>query len=191
MARKLTPALEREILAKATSGDSSRTIAAWLLAERGVTYSRQGVEKLLKQTRVDRAEVAKLVVREQLGPCVVSDLDILKREQERVEKLTARLHSRAHSALDAVEKADTSELCSPKESKLLASGACMLADLALKSSDRVRALADRKLHFSGADDGDGINELAAAAERVTGRLDSLAAKLAAARRAEKDRADSE
>lgn len=189
MSYKISPTLEREILALAADGKSATEISAWLLAERGVKISRQNVNKRLRQTRVARADVAKAVVREALTKTVVSDLDRLSREQVRVERLGRRLHARTIRSLDAIETAiahakEPQKGPAAKEAlkdlKIALLTVESFADLALKATNAAAKLADRKLHFSGADaDDESHSELADAEQRIHGRIDSLTASLRA------------
>lgn len=184
----IPPNLEPAILEKAASGASTRDVSQWLFETHGVTASYKAVQRLLSRTKVERADVAKAVVREKLTATVLNDLDRLTREQRRVEKLASRLHTQACEALDKVAKADGRKDPEGLRAALLVADA--FADLALKASDRVRTLADRKLHYSGADTPDDtLDELSQAEQRLAGRLDSLASRLGEGESAPGDSAD--
>ena len=49
MAQKLTPAIERALLARAKSGGSNRQLAAWLSEQHGVSVSHQTIGNLLNR----------------------------------------------------------------------------------------------------------------------------------------------
>ena len=93
MARKITPDLEREILAHAAQGMSTRAIAEWCGRERGVKIAHASIADLLAKTRETRGEVAAAVTREALRPHVTSDLD-------RLEEIRAEAAARRKRALD-------------------------------------------------------------------------------------------
>jgi hypothetical protein len=150
-ARKITPNLEREIMAKAADGESPQAIAAWLEKERGVKISRQAVFNRLKQTRVERAEVAKVVTREKLSKSVGSDLEGLTREQGRVESLALLAYDEAVCAFQTMAKHRSGEHVDKAELKVAVMMVATAAELALKTTDRAIKLATVKLHLSGAD----------------------------------------
>lgn len=192
--RKITPNLEKEILAKAADGGSTRAIAAWLLAEHGVKVTHQAVAHLLRQTRQTRAEVAKVVVREQLSKSVISDLGRLEREQRRMERLSKRLHRLAIRSIDKVEQMSgngpvaasveelvhsvtQSEDVTPEQAALVVSAASDMADAAMKATDRVTKLSALKLKLSGANDEEKATDDAAADDELARKLDGLAKRL--------------
>lgn len=184
MAKKISPKLEKEILAKAAEQYSNRDIAKWLKDERGIKISHQAVGNMLRQTRDARAEVAKVVVRQTLGKTIVSDLDRLNREQNRVERLGRRMYRRAIAALDALEGAAVGTMSS-EDLKVAIAGVGDFADLALKATDRVTKLAGVKLHLSGADaENDQSRGAASASDELLAKLDSLADRLSPGERPE-------
>lgn len=192
--KKISPAIEKEILAKATEGATNRAIAEWLRGRHGLKISHQSVGKLLKQTRQARGEVAKAVVRDVLVKTVVGDLARLTREQIRVAKLGTRLHKRAVTALDESDRVrasvlDDQEMSTKDKLSLLDASSRSLADLcdlALKTTDRAAKLADLKLHYAGADSKDDKDAETAPNDELLARLDSLASRSHAARAAAED-----
>lgn len=90
MARKISPALEREVLKKSVAGQSTREIAAWLDAEHGVKVTHQTVANLLRQTQETRADVAKSVVREALVGQLVPDLERLEQIRQEAARRAAK-----------------------------------------------------------------------------------------------------
>jgi hypothetical protein len=156
MARKLTPQLEKEILKKATDGESTRAIAEWLGTARGIKISRQAIGKLLKHTRETRAEVATIVVREHLGKTVISDLERLAREGKRASRLGTRLYNEAHAMLEELRSSGDSLETKSK----LANGIAKMAKTALDATARVESIASQRLKFAGADgaDAQSLNE---------------------------------
>lgn len=177
MASKISPKLEKEVLRLAAEGQSSREIAAWLLKERGVNVSHNAVAKRLRQTRVERAEVAKAVVREKLGKSVIGDLERLEREQRRVERISKRLARLAVKTIDKLEQAlGGDERLDPDSLQAAVATAESMRQGALQASDRVAKLAGMKLRLSGADEAPD-NEEREAAEQLGSRIDSLAARL--------------
>ena len=91
--RAISPDLEREVLAHAASGWSSRKIAEWCKTERNTEVSHNTVARLVAKTSETRAAVAAAVTREALRPHVVSDLD-------RLEEIRAEAAARRKRALD-------------------------------------------------------------------------------------------
>lgn len=154
--RKISPDLEREILKRSASGLTGPEIVAWLLAEHGIKVTRQSINVLIRETRQERSEVAKAVTREALTGHVVSDLDILKRSLQRVERLERRLHVKANRLLTIADKAIKGEAGSDGEPMsidlvvMASEGANDAAAIALKASAEVRAQVDTKLGFAGA-----------------------------------------
>jgi hypothetical protein len=184
--RKITPRLEVEILTKATEGASTRAIAQWLRDERGVTVSHQAVANLLRQTRQTRAEVAKVVVREQLAKTVLSDLDRLDRSLRKIVRVETRAHNLAIHYLERLAKTaavqDGPSNAAEKRSTKNLERAEFFVDAALKATDRVRTLVVAKLHYSGADGADDEGELGrlkkGAGDELLSRLDVLADRAA-------------
>lgn len=93
MARKISPELEREILAHAAQGLTTRAISDWCERERGVRVAHTTIGSLIAKTRETRADVAAAVTREALRPHVVSDLD-------RLEEIRAEAAARRARAID-------------------------------------------------------------------------------------------
>lgn len=91
--RAISPDLEREVLAHAAAGWSTRRIAEWCKTDRGTDVSHHTVARLLAKTSETRADVAAAVTREALRPHVVSDLD-------RLEEIRAEAAARRARALD-------------------------------------------------------------------------------------------
>lgn len=147
---KITPELQRALLARAAKGASSPELAAWLAAEHGLHVTERAIRKRLAQTHEERADVAKAVVREAIGPHIVDDLALLTSELDKVAKLSERLHKRSHAMLDRLDESET-QADSPADPDD-AAAASRMADQALKASDRVAKLTETKLHFAGADD---------------------------------------
>ena len=184
--RKLSPNLEREVLQRYAQGVRTKDLIQWLQSEHGVEISAQALNKFLRETREERAEVAKTVVREALTDHVTSDIDILKRSLTRVERLERRLHRKANRALSIAEAiaagkrsvGPDGEPLDPKVAIALASGADDAAAIALKASAEVRAQVDTKLEFAGAKGPDAAAQSAgdarAAQDELLGRLARLA-----------------
>lgn len=100
---RIPPALEDAVFAKAGEGLSSRQIVAWLLATHEVSTSHTTVSKLLAKRRTERADVAKAVVREQLGKSLNADI-------ARLEEIRADLAKRASGAADTRDFVKLTEL---------------------------------------------------------------------------------
>ncbi len=75
-ARKIPEALHGEILKRALGGDSTRTVAAWLLDEHGITVHHSAVADIVKGARAERKEVARAIVEEKLGSAAGLSADI-------------------------------------------------------------------------------------------------------------------
>lgn len=87
---KLSPQLEREVMARATAGESADALSAWLLGTHQVKISGRALRLRLARTRTERADVAKAVVRETLGKSIGTDLDRLERLARKAEKLAKK-----------------------------------------------------------------------------------------------------
>lgn len=124
----IPPNLERDVLSQAGKGKTTREIAAWL-AEKGVQVSHKTVAKLLARHREERADVAKVVVREELQKTLPSDL-------RRLEEIRADLQDEADGLKDK------------KTGKVPANERGSYLQLRRAELDTIRV----KLHFSGADD---------------------------------------
>lgn len=161
---KITPDIERRILGKSAEGNSSRAISAWLKSELGVVVSHVAVGNVLRATRLERADVAKAVVRERLAPLVVSDVETLERQRRRLSKLVRRLRDRAFVKLDREKSAI--EATGSKDHGQRDGGIdllrCLGADEAtktlLKAEEALAKAVDLKLHYSGADAGGGESD---------------------------------
>jgi len=188
---KISPKLEKEMLAKAADGLSAGEIVTWFLKDHGIKISRAAIGKRLHQTRVERSEVAKAVVREHLTKTVVSDLDRLAEEQQRVERLGRRLYGIADKAVGAIERAQAGEKVDAFELEAAMQAAPSFSALAFRSTAEASRLAQARLHYSGADaDDEGASEVAEAERRVRGRVDSIAASLREGQADPDDRDDS-
>lgn len=84
--KKLSPDLHTEILVQSARGGTNRAIAEWLLAEHGVKISHQAVGRFLKETHVERGEVATEVTRAHLAPKITADLDRLEEIRAEAER---------------------------------------------------------------------------------------------------------
>jgi hypothetical protein len=116
--------LEGEVLAQAGANLSVRQIADWLATAHGVKVGSATVARFLAKHRAERADVAKAVVREQLGKTLNADIS-------RLEEIRAGLAKRS------------AKLTGKKDFGAFA----RLVELELKAIDR-------KLHYAGADDPD-------------------------------------
>ena len=140
----VTEAVEEFIAVKARMGASSRAISASLLAELGVTLSYKGVAREMLKRRSERADVAKVVVREALGKSLNADLERLESIRASVQKRTASL-----------DPDDTA-------------GFAKLSDLEVKVIDR------KLHYSGADTPDDSLTSLAEAEDRIRSRLDRLA-----------------
>lgn len=187
MSRAIPPDLEPEVLAKYGEGWRSRKIAEWLKVEHGVECSHAAVARIVAHARTERADVAKDVVREKLSKTLTTDLDVLEAELRRVEKLSARLHKRAHQDLDILEKPSEADYNALRTAML---GADRMVARALEASATLTGIAKTKLHFAGADaPDDSLDELSQAEQRLASKLDQLAANSGANEGDPGDRSD--
>jgi hypothetical protein len=115
---------EAEVLAKAAEGWSTRKIAAWIETDKGKKVGYVSVARLLKNRRGERAEVAKIVLREKLGSSLTTDIDRLERHASTLDRLAM---ARAAAGDDEVYA---------------------------KLVEQLRKITDTKLHFSGAGEAD-------------------------------------
>jgi hypothetical protein len=77
-APNIPASLEEAVLEKAYSGLGCRQISEWLAKEHNVTASYVTVSRWLKRRRNERADVAKVVVREKVTANVTKDIDRLE-----------------------------------------------------------------------------------------------------------------
>ncbi len=156
--RKLSPNLEREVLERYARGVRTKDLIPWLHGEHGIEISAQALNKFLRETREERSAVAQAVVREAMAEHVTSDIDIIGKELRKAVALSDRLHARVHVAFDARDEVDAAlaagQKADPDTVLTAMNNALELAELALKACARATTIADRKLHYAGAD-GDG------------------------------------
>lgn len=171
----IPPALESELIEKAAQGASTRDLSQWLKDAKGITASYRAVQRLLSRTKSERADVAKAIVREKLTKEAPRDLERLEAELAKAERLSDRLHARAHKSLDALEDPEKAD---PGDLRIAVTALDTVTELALKATAQVNNVAKTKLHFSGADTpDDSFNELSQAEQRLTRRMDSLAERV--------------
>lgn len=184
---KLTAELEKQVLAKAAQGETAQTIADWLKADHGIEISRQAIVKRLRQTRIERAEVARVVTREVLGKSVTSDLELFQKKLEQANKLCDKLYDKLFWAFAIIENATNDEPLGP-DAKPITDKILAVADvivstypiLCLKASQRIEVMIARKLKLSGADPNeDSAAKMREAQQALTEKLDSMAVKLRA------------
>jgi len=121
-ATKIAEIHEQFVLDLAAHGKSTREIAA-ALAERGCNTTHVSVSRWLKKRRAERADVAKVVVREQLAKTLTGDLDRLETIRRQVAAKASRISKKPRQTFAWIK----------------------LKELEVK-------IIDRKLHYSGADD---------------------------------------
>lgn len=148
--RKITPDLERKILAESAKGNSSRAIAAWLLKEHGVTVTHQYVGKLLHQTRLERADVTKAVVQATLLPLVAGDVKVLGDQQARLDADIVGFRERVQRAIEREKELEKNPERLPAAARMTDEASRTL----LRAEDLLTKVTDRKLHYSGADGGE-------------------------------------
>src|SRR3990167_4247151 len=133
MSVAIPPASESEVLAKAGEGWTTRRISQWLKDEKGIEASHATVAKLLAKARSFRADVAKVVVREELGKTLLTDL-------EHLEAIRADLAERAKECLLPAD-VNGQRIVNP-----------MAFTAYLKTRELEVKVIDRKLHYAGADE---------------------------------------
>lgn len=78
-ASKIPAALDAEILARASQGETSLQITAWLLEAHGIEVDDRTVRRRVRSRATERADATKVSVRDALGSAVLSDLDVLEK----------------------------------------------------------------------------------------------------------------
>lgn len=140
--RVISPDLEREVLAHAAAGWSTRRIAEWCKTERGVEASHNAVARLLAKTSETRGAVAAAVTREALRPHIVDDLTRLGEIREEVAERRRRAAERedmTHTEFARLAQLEA-ELC---EKRLKFAGATEQPDAKpLVSEDDIRRMAE-------------------------------------------------
>lgn len=142
--RKISPELEKELLKRSAEGHTTRALSAWVLAEKGIKISHQAIGNLLRQTRRERSEVTKAVVREQLTKTVTADVDVLGETQDELRRVKALLLARALRDLEA-ERVIVSE-GETKEASVES------VEQFRKVCDTLTKVTNTKMHFAGADE---------------------------------------
>lgn len=89
--------LESEVLAKAAENMSVRQISAWLETAHATKVSAATISRFLAKRRTERADVAKAVVREQLGKTLNADLS-------RLEEIRAELQASAQDPENSISE---------------------------------------------------------------------------------------
>lgn len=136
----IPPSLESSVIEQAGKGLTTRQIAAWLKEAHGVSTTYKSVARLLSRTRGERAEVAKVVLREKLGKSLTKDVD-------RLEKWAANIDELCVEAFEAI-KGGKDFARMGKDGPIFVEGRETLAKLV----EQLRKVTDTKLHFSGAEE---------------------------------------
>lgn len=153
---KVTGAFEAAVMEASATLGSAQAITDAVNAKLGTKYSRRTVANILGRVKVERSDIAKNVVRSHLSKTLFSDLDVLLKSRDQLEKAADKWFA-------DFEAAKTPEL------------ARLAAREHRQTVNALREVANTRLHYSGADIPDGPNdEVAAAAERVRSRIDRLA-----------------
>jgi len=160
-ALKLTPKLRACITKHAATLSTADSIATAVNAELGCDIARRTVAKVLAATKVERADIAKNVLREQLSGSLISDLEVLLVSRNQLEATREYFYRQFTVAAETLDDAEAR--ANAREHRA--------ATAALKD------IVHTRLHYSGAGEPDDINdEASAAAERVRSRLARLATR---------------
>jgi hypothetical protein len=129
---------------------TAQTIADAVSAETGTPVSRRSVSRILARYRTERADVAKSVLRTELTKTVLSDLDVLQEQRDRLVIMAkASFEEWGRSKKDGAEFR--------------------------RNSAELREVIAMRLKYSGADEPDAPESaLAEASQRLASRLDRLA-----------------
>lgn len=76
--RKLTPEQEEEVVRRVTAGETLTAISKWLLAEHGITISRQSLAKRTREKADEQAVRHQIRIQTQLEKTNATDLDRLE-----------------------------------------------------------------------------------------------------------------
>lgn len=128
---KITPEIRAAILSGLGSNRTHADIAASIKASFGVEIERSSITKLAKRARTERAETAKVVLREKIGDELTRDLQQIAKNQERLEKF--------------LEVAYENAIKFPEEYKPF-----------LSSLGELRALIEMKFRHSGANEPENV-----------------------------------
>jgi hypothetical protein len=79
--------LHDPILAMVGAGKSTAAVASWLQSAKGITVTRQAVDKIVKRARSTRADTSKLIAREHIARTLPTDLDTFDRHMARTSEL--------------------------------------------------------------------------------------------------------
>lgn len=144
---KISAELEGEILAQAARGMSSRAIAEWLETERGVHISNVAIAKRLAQTRVERGDVAKAVTREALRPIILSDLEVLQEQRDRLVRMSGDLYGVDHEVFLKTQDRLTKVI----ETRMKFAGVDGQDEVEHMSDDKLRELAAKAMRVLAGD----------------------------------------
>jgi hypothetical protein len=76
---KINEEIRRELLKRAAEGEGSESLAGWLRSAHGITITGRAVRKRIAEVQRERADVAKVIVRETLTREIPDDLARLER----------------------------------------------------------------------------------------------------------------
>lgn len=125
-------------------------LCAWLLADHGIQVSEVTVRKLLRSQLEQRAEVAKVVLREQLGKSLLTDVDRLEKHARQLDQMADDIFVKASAEAAFLKGTERDE-------PIWVDGREVYAKLA----EQLRKITETKLKYSGAE------EVAPRAERLT------------------------
>lgn len=92
---KITPEIRAFILARLGEGMTHDKIRASIAKSHGLKIDRTSITKLSKAVRTERAETAKVVLREQIGDELTRDLQQIAKNQRRLERFIRQTYENA------------------------------------------------------------------------------------------------
>lgn len=89
--RKIQPEWIPDILIMAAQPDSTYVSVAKKVKDKwGVSITPTGIRAVIKQAKVDRSEISKTVVRDNIGGYILGDLEILKTKKQELVELSVQ-----------------------------------------------------------------------------------------------------
>jgi hypothetical protein len=158
----IPPELEDAILDQAGKGMSLRALEEWLRTEHKVDAGRNAIGRFLAKRRAERSEITRAVTVQKLAGSVISDLDRLEEIRGQVAAKASVFDDGIEILVETLQKASEElkkhgDLDGERASKMARVMNSMTS--ATQTWTKLKELelktVDTKLHYSGADGGDG------------------------------------
>lgn len=93
--RKIDPAWIPDILVMAAQPNATLASVAKKVKDKwGVEITAQGIRNVIKQSKVERSEITKTVIRDNIGGYILGDLEILKQKKQELVELSVEFKTK-------------------------------------------------------------------------------------------------